>query len=69
MGSPGCGKTTIGRILAGRLGWPLVDVDNDYLESYWGMTVAEKVRTLNLTLLNPETVGGFEGVSVNHDML
>ena len=43
MGSPGSGKTTVGRILAAKLGRSVIDIDNDHLESYWGMTVAEKV--------------------------
>ncbi|XP_038067780.1 threonine synthase-like 1 [Patiria miniata] len=46
IGSPGCGKTTVGRILGQRLGRPVVDFDNDYLESYWGMTVAEKLSAV-----------------------
>lgn len=43
MGSPGCGKTTIGRILASRLGKQVVDVDNDHLEKLWKTSVADKV--------------------------
>ncbi|XP_052781075.1 threonine synthase-like 1 [Mya arenaria] len=43
MGSPGCGKTTVGRILAGRLALPVIDVDDHHLEPYWGMTVAQKL--------------------------
>ena len=43
MGSPGAGKTTVGRILGERLGLPVVDVDDHHLESYWGMSVADKV--------------------------
>lgn len=35
-GLPGCGKTTIGRALSKRLGWPLIDKDDikDVLEQY-----------------------------------
>lgn len=44
MGSPGAGKTTVGRILAHRLGRKVVDVDDDVLETVWGMSVADKVR-------------------------
>jgi shikimate kinase len=29
VGFMGCGKTTVGRLLAGRLGWQFVDVDDD----------------------------------------
>ncbi len=28
MGPMGCGKTTVGRLLAARLGWPFVDADD-----------------------------------------
>ena len=43
MGSPGAGKTSVGRILGHHLGKKVVDVDDDVLERVWGMTVAEKV--------------------------
>lgn len=43
MGSPGSGKTTVGRILGQRLSRSVIDVDNDFLESHWGMPVAQKV--------------------------
>lgn len=43
MGSPGSGKTTVGQLLAERLGKHVIDVDNDHLEKIWKMTVAEKV--------------------------
>ena len=43
MGSPGAGKTSVGRILGGQLGRKVIDVDDDVLENVWGMTVAEKV--------------------------
>ncbi|ELT94976.1 hypothetical protein CAPTEDRAFT_184338 [Capitella teleta] len=43
MGSPGCGKTTVGRILGQRLGLPVIDVDNDHLERQWGGSVANKL--------------------------
>ncbi|XP_033647440.1 threonine synthase-like 1 isoform X1 [Asterias rubens] len=56
MGSPGCGKTTVGRILARKLGWPVVDFDNDYLERHWNMTVAEK-----LTEVGPDNFVAAEG--------
>lgn len=44
MGSPGAGKTTVGRILGHHLGRKVVDVDDDVLETVWGMSVADKVR-------------------------
>lgn len=43
MGSPGCGKTTVGRILSAKLGKPVLDIDDDHLEPYWGKTVSDKV--------------------------
>lgn len=43
MGSPGAGKTSVGRILGTHLGREVIDVDDDVLESVWGMTVADKV--------------------------
>lgn len=43
MGSPGCGKTTTGQLLSARLGRPVTDIDDDFLEPYWGMPVAHKV--------------------------
>jgi len=43
MGSPGAGKTSVGRILGAYLGRKVIDVDDDVLEDVWGMTVAEKV--------------------------
>lgn len=43
MGPPGAGKTTVGRIVAHRLGLPVVDVDDDVLESTWKMPVAAKL--------------------------
>ncbi|KAL4225963.1 Threonine synthase-like 1 [Mactra antiquata] len=43
MGSPGCGKTTVGRILSTKLGKPVLDIDDDHLEPYWGMPVSDKL--------------------------
>lgn len=43
MGPPGAGKTTVGRIVAHRLGLPVVDVDDDVLEPTWKMPVAAKL--------------------------
>jgi shikimate kinase len=39
-GFMGCGKTTVGRLLAGRMGAPFVDLD-DEIERRAGMTVRE----------------------------
>jgi shikimate kinase len=46
MGPPGSGKTTVGRLLGAQLGMPVVDVDNDFLEPLWGMTVSQKLAEL-----------------------
>lgn len=43
MGSPGAGKTTVGRMLGRQLDREVIDVDDDILEKVWGMTVATKV--------------------------
>lgn len=40
IGLMGCGKSTVGRLLAERLGWGFVDVD-DLIESATGCSVAE----------------------------
>jgi len=39
-GFMGCGKTTLGKKLASKLGWPFIDLDH-VLESQAGMTIAE----------------------------
>ena len=44
MGSPGAGKTTVGRILGHHLGREVIDVDDDVLEKVWGISVAKKVQ-------------------------
>ncbi|CAH1266432.1 THNSL1 [Branchiostoma lanceolatum] len=59
MGSPGAGKTTVGRILAGMLDKPVKDIDNDHLESHWGIPVAEQ-----LSRLGPEGFLEAEGEAV-----
>ncbi|XP_040023003.2 threonine synthase-like 1 [Gasterosteus aculeatus] len=46
MGAPGAGKTTVGRIVAHRLGLPVVDVDDDVLETTWKMPVASKLAAV-----------------------
>ncbi|XP_033746548.1 threonine synthase-like 1 isoform X2 [Pecten maximus] len=44
IGSPGSGKTTVGRLLGPKLGMDVLDVDDHHLEPYWGMSVAEKLE-------------------------
>ena len=44
MGSPGSGKTTIGNALGPALQMSVIDIDNDFLEKYWQMPVADKVQ-------------------------
>lgn len=46
MGPPGAGKTTVGRIVAHRLGLPVIDVDDDILETTWKMPVAAKLAAV-----------------------
>lgn len=46
MGPPGAGKTTVGRMVAHMLGLPVVDVDDDVLETTWKMSVAEKLAAV-----------------------
>ncbi|XP_076617649.1 threonine synthase-like 1 [Chaetodon auriga] len=46
MGPPGAGKTTVGRIVAHRLGLPAVDIDDDVLETTWRMPVAAKLAAV-----------------------
>ncbi|XP_042255252.1 threonine synthase-like 1 [Thunnus maccoyii] len=46
MGPPGAGKTTVGRIVAHRLGLPVIDVDDDVLETTWKMPVAAKLAAI-----------------------
>lgn len=43
MGSPGSGKTTVAQLVGKMMGMPTVDIDNDFLEKQWKMSVAEKV--------------------------
>lgn len=43
MGPPGAGKTTVGKIVAHKLGLPVIDVDDDVLERTWKMSVTEKL--------------------------
>ncbi|CAG5850117.1 unnamed protein product [Menidia menidia] len=46
MGPPGAGKTTVGKIVAHKLGLPSVDIDDDVLEAAWGMPVASKLAAV-----------------------
>ena len=43
IGYMGAGKTTVGRLLADKLGWHFVDLDDAFAEIY-GMTTAECIR-------------------------
>jgi len=45
VGFMGSGKTTIGRLLAERIEWPFVDLDDD-IEASRGMTIGEIFATL-----------------------
>ncbi|XP_060920584.1 threonine synthase-like 1 [Labrus mixtus] len=46
MGPPGAGKTTVGKVVAHRLGLPAIDVDDDVLEMTWKMPVAAKLASI-----------------------
>ncbi|KAK2859687.1 hypothetical protein Q5P01_004307 [Channa striata] len=46
MGPPGSGKTTVGKIVGHKLGLPVVDVDDDVLETTWKMPVAAKLAAV-----------------------
>ncbi|KAM8881522.1 threonine synthase-like 1 [Synchiropus picturatus] len=46
MGPPGAGKTTVGKIVAHRLGLPAVDIDDDVLETTWQMPVSAKLASV-----------------------
>lgn len=47
MGPPGCGKTTVGKIVGRALRLPAFDVDNDILETFWGQPVSRVARVLS----------------------
>ncbi|NXN96790.1 THNS1 protein, partial [Rhinopomastus cyanomelas] len=44
MGLPGAGKTTVGRIVGQKLDCPVIDIDDDVLETTWNMSVSEKLQ-------------------------
>ncbi|OXB57855.1 hypothetical protein ASZ78_013958 [Callipepla squamata] len=46
MGPPGAGKTTVGRIIGQKLGCPVIDIDDDVLETAWNMSVSEKLQDI-----------------------
>ncbi|XP_015810951.3 LOW QUALITY PROTEIN: threonine synthase-like 1 [Nothobranchius furzeri] len=46
MGPPGAGKTTVAKIVAHKLGIPVIDIDIDVLETTWKMPVAAKLATV-----------------------
>lgn len=46
MGPPGAGKTTVGKIVAHKLGLPVIDVDDDVLEPTWKMPVSAKLAAV-----------------------
>lgn len=44
VGFSGAGKSTVGRLLAAKLAWPLVDLDEE-IERHYGMTISEVFAT------------------------
>lgn len=46
MGPPGAGKTTVGKMVAHKLGLPAIDIDDDVLETTWKMPVAAKLAAV-----------------------
>ncbi|KAK6176905.1 hypothetical protein SNE40_015115 [Patella caerulea] len=46
LGSPGCGKTTVGKLLGEKLERPVIDVDDDILEPAWRMPVSQKLTEI-----------------------
>ncbi|XP_029633577.1 threonine synthase-like 1 isoform X1 [Octopus sinensis] len=54
LGSPGCGKTTVGRILGIKLGLPVIDIESDYLENTWKMPVAQKLSEVGIMIFLKE---------------
>ena len=47
VGMAGAGKSTLGELLAGRLGWGRLDTDR-YMESYYGISLQEIMDTYGL---------------------
>lgn len=56
MGNPGSGKTTTGRIVAKSLRKDLVDIDDHHLEPTWGMSVADKVKVVEMSNIEVMTL-------------
>ena len=47
IGPPGSGKTTVGRVLGKMWKKPVVDVDDDILEQFWGRPVSQVAQVLS----------------------
>lgn len=46
MGPPGTGKTLTGKALGKLLNRNVVDIDDDFLEPLWGVSVGSKLKEL-----------------------
>ena len=64
LGPPGSGKTSLGQMLAERLNYKWVDVDDHLLEPEWRCSVSEKLCQLGDRLFIEE-----EGVDSMHQFL
>ena len=78
IGMPGCGKSTVGRLLAERLGWAFLDVDAEIERAagrkLWQINEAEgfaglaaREETANRSLACSQTVVAPGGSVVYHD--
>ena len=46
FGPPGSGKSYLSKLLGKELDMEVYDIDDDHLESIWGVTVGEKLELL-----------------------